>query len=113
MDFINEMENMFRQAVRGAVEPALWEAWWDAHAEQLKSHLAGEYQHQGYGTEALKAYVEWLRAGKKATYIYASVHPDNQASLNMTKKCGLVQCGFRQYEDTGFVDEPYFELILD
>ena len=34
-------------------------------------------------------------------------------SLNMTKKCGLVQCGFRQYEDTGFVDEPYFELILD
>ena len=54
-----------------------------------------------------------LRAGKKATYIYASVHPDNQASLNMTKKCGLVQCGFRQYEDTGFVDEPYFELILD
>ena len=100
---------------------------------ELIIHLAGEYQHQGYGTEALKAYVEWLRAGKKATYIYASVHPDNQASLNMTKKCassagkvsiisaciymtkkcGLVQCGFRQYEDTGFVDEPYFELILD
>ena len=80
---------------------------------ELIIHLAGEYQHQGYGTEALKAYIEWLRAGKKATYIYASVHPDNQPSLNMTKKCGLVQCGFRQYEDTGFVDEPYFELILD
>ena len=31
---------MFLQAVRGAVEPALWEAWWDAHAEQLKAHLS-------------------------------------------------------------------------
>lgn len=80
---------------------------------ELIIHLAREYQHQGYGTEAVKAYIEWLKAGKKAVYIYASVHPDNQASLNMTKKCGLVQCGFRQYEDTGFVDEPYFELNLD
>ena len=80
---------------------------------ELIIHLAKEYQHQGYGTEALKAYVEWLKDGNRATCIYASVHPDNQASLNITKKCGLVQCGFRQYEDTGFVDEPYFELNLD
>lgn len=43
MDFINEMENMFLQAVRGFVEPALWEAWWDAHAEQLKAHLSPGY----------------------------------------------------------------------
>ena len=43
MDFINEMENMFLQAVQGAVEPALWEAWWDAHAEQLKAHLSPGY----------------------------------------------------------------------
>ena len=75
-------------------------------------HLAKEHQHQGYGTEAVKAYVEWLKASKRATCVYASVHPDNQASLNMAKKCGLVQCGFRQFEDTGFVDEPYFELNL-
>lgn len=80
---------------------------------ELIIHLAIEHQHQGYGTEALKAYVEWLKASKKATYIYASVHPDNLASLRMVKKCGLVQCGFRQYEDTGFVDEPYFELNLE
>ena len=76
-------------------------------------HLAKEYQHLGYGTEALKAYIAWLKAGKRATSIYASVHPDNQASLSMAKKCGLVQCGFRQYEDTGFVNEPYFELNLN
>lgn len=76
-------------------------------------HLAKKYWHQGYATEALKAYIAWLKAGRRATYIYAAVHPDNQASLSMIKKCGLVQCGFRQYEDTGFVDEPYFELHLD
>ena len=76
-------------------------------------HLEKEYWHQGYGTEALKAYLAWLKAGKRATHVYASVHPDNQASINMVKKCGLVPCGFRQYEDTGFVDEPYFELDLE
>ena len=79
---------------------------------EIVIHLAEEYQHKGYGTEALKAYIAWLKAGKRATHIYASVHSDNRASLNMAKKCGLVQCGFRQYEDTGFVDEPYFELSL-
>ena len=43
MDFINEMEAMFLRAARGAVEPALWEAWWDDHAEQLKSRLSPGY----------------------------------------------------------------------
>lgn len=80
---------------------------------ELIIHLAKEYHHQGYGTKALKAYIEWLKAGKKAACICAIVHPDNKASLNMVKKCGLVQYGFRQYEDTGFVDEPYFELNLE
>jgi RimJ/RimL family protein N-acetyltransferase len=80
---------------------------------EIVIHLAKEYEHQGYGTEALKSYIAWLKYGKRATHIYASVHPDNQASLNMVKKCGFVQNGFVQYEDTGFVDEPYFELKLD
>lgn len=60
---------------------------------ELIIHLAKEYQHQGYGTEALKAYVEWLKAGKRATYVYASVHPDNQASLDMAKNVALFNVG--------------------
>lgn len=76
-------------------------------------HLVKEYQHKGYGTEALKAYISWLKDGKRATYIYASVHPDNHASINMIEKCGLIKCGFRQYEDTGFVDEPYYQLYIN
>jgi hypothetical protein len=30
----------------------------------------------------------------------------------MMKKCGFTHNGFRQFEDTGFVDEPYFEMRL-
>ena len=62
MDFINEMENMFLQAVQGAVQPALWEAWWDAHAEQLKAHLS-----PGYFLRILQSipWRRWLSTGKR------------------------------------------------
>ncbi|WP_321003107.1 hypothetical protein [Eisenbergiella porci] len=43
MDFINEMQNIFLQAARGEVEPALWEAWWEDHAKQLEYHLSPGY----------------------------------------------------------------------
>lgn len=84
----------------------------DPASAELIVHLAIEYRQKGYGTEALQTYVKWLAEGKGAAFIYASAHPDNQASLNMIKKCGLISSGFRQYEDTGFVNEPYFELVL-
>lgn len=73
-------------------------------------HLNKTAWGKGYGTEALKAYIAWLKAAKKASLVYASAHPDNNASLNMIRKCGFIQKGFKQYEDTGFIDEPYFEL---
>jgi LL-diaminopimelate aminotransferase len=67
---------------------------------------------KGYGTEAVAAYVSWVREYKKAVSVCASAHPDNSASINMLKKCGFIQKGFKQFEDTGFVDEPYFEIPL-
>lgn len=75
-------------------------------------HLNKTSQGRGFGTEAVSAYIAWLKQTHKATFVYGSVHPDNSASLNMMKKCGFIQNGFRQYEDTGFVDEPYFEMRL-
>lgn len=75
-------------------------------------HLAKTAWGKGYATEAVKAYIDWLKAFGKATYVYGSVHPDNFASQNMMKKCGFAHNGFVQYEDTGFVDEPYFEMYL-
>lgn len=73
-------------------------------------HLSKAAWGKGYATEAVKAYIGWLKQTGKAAYVYGSVHPDNIASQNMMKKCGFVHNGFVQYEDTGFVDEPYFEL---
>lgn len=76
-------------------------------------HLAKPAWGKGYATEAVKAYIDWLKQTGKAAYVWGSVHPDNIASQNMMKKCGFIHNGFVQYEDTGFVDEPYFELKLD
>lgn len=79
---------------------------------ELIIHISPSHQHRGYGKEALSAYIAWLKESKLATYIYATIHPGNQASLGMVQACGLVHNGFRQYADTGFVDEPYFEMSL-
>lgn len=75
-------------------------------------HLAKEAFGKGYATEAVSAYVSWLRETKKASLVYASAHPDNCASIGMLRKCGFIHKGFKQFEDTGFIDEPYFELEL-
>jgi RimJ/RimL family protein N-acetyltransferase len=76
-------------------------------------HLAKQAWGKGYATEAVKSYIDWLKRTGKATCVYGSVHPDNIASQNMMEKCGFVHNGYVQYEDTGFVDEPYFEMYLD
>lgn len=75
-------------------------------------HLHKSAWGKGYATEALKAYIAWLKETKKATLVYGSAHPGNSVSINMMKKCGFIQKGFKQYEDTGFIDEPYFEMEL-
>jgi ribosomal-protein-alanine N-acetyltransferase len=75
-------------------------------------HLNKNAWGKGYAIEAMKAYISWLKEAKKAALVCASAHPDNAASINMLKKCGFIQKGFKRYEDTDFADEPYFELEL-
>jgi RimJ/RimL family protein N-acetyltransferase len=75
-------------------------------------HLNKNSWGKGYASEAVNSYILWLKEGKRASYIYASAHPGNAASINMLKKCGFTQNGIVQYEDTGFVDEPYFEMFI-
>lgn len=84
----------------------------DPKAAEVIIHLDKAFHGKGYGTEAVAAYVAWLKENNKATYVYASAHPGNAASINMLKKCGFTRNGFRQYEDTDFVDEPFFEMRL-
>lgn len=81
------------------------------HVEAIL-HLNKLFWGKGYGTEALRSYIRWLRDNEKARLVFASAHPDNAASINMISKCGFIQKGYKQFEDTGFVDEPYFELEL-
>ncbi len=73
-------------------------------------HLVKTAWGKGYATEAVKAYINWLKQTGKASYVFGSAHPQNAASQNMMKKCGFVHNGYVQYEDTGFANEPYFEL---
>ncbi len=75
-------------------------------------HLGKQAWGKGFATESVKAYLKWLKDNNKASLVYASAHPDNTASISMMKKCGFIQKGTRQYEDTGFVDEPYFEIDI-
>jgi RimJ/RimL family protein N-acetyltransferase len=75
-------------------------------------HLAKEIWGQGYAAEIARAYIAWVKERGNMDLIYASVMPDNTASIRLTQKCGFIQKGFVQFEDTGFVDEPYFELKL-
>jgi RimJ/RimL family protein N-acetyltransferase len=84
----------------------------DPKSVEVIIHLNKSSQGRGYGTEAVAAYVAWLKETGKAAYVWACAHPGNAASINMLKKCGFAHNGFRQYEDTGFVDEPYFEMRL-
>jgi ribosomal-protein-alanine N-acetyltransferase len=41
-------------------------------------HIAKTCWHKGYAAEAVQAYIKWLKAGKKASYLYASAHPCNR-----------------------------------
>jgi RimJ/RimL family protein N-acetyltransferase len=79
---------------------------------ELIAHFAKDAWGKGYATEIIKAYIEWNKEQDLLDYIFASVMPDNAISLNMARKAGFKQNGFVQFEDTGFVDEPFFEIFL-
>ena len=79
---------------------------------ELITHFAREVWEKGYASEINKAYIGWLKKNKILDYVYASVKPDNVNSIHMAQKIGFKQNGFVQYEDTGFADEPFFELYL-
>jgi [ribosomal protein S5]-alanine N-acetyltransferase len=67
------------------------------------------YRGQGYAKEAAGALVRWaFRRGEKQ--VYASVSPDNQASLAVVRALGFTQVGTQEDEVDGlelvFVVEP-------
>jgi len=79
---------------------------------ELIYHFAREAWGKGYATETVQAYLDWVRMHGRMDFVHASVMPENMASISVLKKCGFNQNGFVQFADTGFVDEPYFELKI-
>lgn len=51
--------------------------------------LGSEYWHQGYATEAVKAFLAYLFREKRLKKIYASFFTGNDASKHVMEKCGM------------------------
>ncbi len=85
----------------------------DPRNPELIYHFEQSVWGRGYATEAVQAYISWMKRNSLADAVHASVMPGNMPSINVLVKSGFVQKGFVRFEDTGFVEEPYFELELN
>jgi len=85
----------------------------DPRCGELIYHFRQSVWGKGYSSKAIAAYLSWIREQRCMDYISASAVPDNAASIRILHKNGFTQNGFVQFEDTGFVPEPFFELHLD
>ncbi|MGB3536258.1 MAG: GNAT family N-acetyltransferase [Microcoleaceae cyanobacterium] len=51
--------------------------------------INSQYQHQGYGFEAMKALLTAIQSSDEITEIRAYSHPDNLASMKLAEKLGM------------------------
>jgi RimJ/RimL family protein N-acetyltransferase len=79
---------------------------------ELIYHFGQAYWGRGYASEAVSAYLQWASDSHCMDDIFASALSDNTASIRILEKNGFVQNSFVQYEDTGFVPEPFYERHL-
>ena len=82
----------------------------DTRHGELIYHFSEAVWGKGYASEAVAAYLQWAADAQCLHYISASAVPENTASIRILEKNGFVQNGFVQFEDTGFVPEPFYEL---
>ena len=54
-------------------------------------HIAKEYTCNGYATEALKAFVEYMMPYKKLDKVYGICMAENVASIRVLEKCGFAK----------------------
>ncbi|MHB1315909.1 MAG: GNAT family N-acetyltransferase [Christensenellales bacterium] len=67
---------------------------------------------KGFATEAVSAYIAWLKNNQLMDVLHASAMAGNTALLRLLANMGFIQKGFVRYADTGFIDEPFFEMKL-
>ena len=55
------------------------------------------YQHKGYGREALKQGIAYMKERFRITEIYTGVHPDNAVARRLYESVGFVSTGFHEF----------------
>jgi RimJ/RimL family protein N-acetyltransferase len=61
--------------------------------------LAGRAHGKGYGTEAVRAAVEWAETRFGSRGLTCIIHPENQPSLRLAAKCGFHEVRRAVYKD--------------
>jgi diamine N-acetyltransferase len=73
-------------------------------------------QGKGYGTEAIRLSVNYLRSTWSTRKVSLSVLADNQKAIEAYKKCHFKQCGLKRQHfllDNQWKDVVLMEMILD
>lgn len=75
--------------------------------------LGQDYWGQGYGTEALKAVLEFLFTRMEVSRVEADHMADNPASGAVMRKAGMVHCGVqpKKYEKCGILHDAVLYAI--
>ncbi len=70
----------------------------DPGACEIGYGIGSAYWNNGYVTEAVKCFVDFLFKEKKVNKIYASFFTGNEASKRVMEKCGMVYDHFNEKE---------------
>ena len=70
-------------------------------------HIGKQYTQNGYATEALKAFLEYMKEEKKLEKVYGICVSENMASRKVLEKCGF----YLEYEGVGVYQEQCMEIV--
>lgn len=76
--------------------------------------IRSEYREQGYGSEALSVFADYLFSQLHLHSLTASIRRSNEASLNLFHKCGFERVGVRREwirTNEGYEDEVIMQLV--
>ncbi len=70
-------------------------------------HIGKQYTQNGYATEALKAFLEYMKEEKKLEKVYGICVSENMASRKVLERCGFNL----EYEGVGVYQEQCMEIV--
>ena len=70
-------------------------------------HIGKQYTKNGYATEALKAFLEYMKEEKKLEKVYGICVSENMASRKVLERCGFNL----EYEGDGVYQEQCMEIV--